>query len=166
MIEAIKQNLQKGILLLENISDEQYSNKSIAPYNSSIGCHIRHVLDMFSCVFKGLDNDFIDFSVRERNKCAEKETRVGLSYFESVIFELEKIKKEDFNTVIKVSDDMGLGNQTANYTIAAVLMQVQSHTTHHYASIGYLIYQLGIELPNSDFGFNPSTPKKAISNAF
>jgi uncharacterized damage-inducible protein DinB len=160
MIEAIEQNLQRGIQLLRNISDEEYSNKSVAPYYSSIGCHMRHVLDVFSCLLKGLDSKFVDFSVRERNECAEKETRVGIEYFETVIHQLKKIKEEDFNTTIKVSDDMGLGKETANYTLAAVLMQAQSHAIHHYASIGYLVYQLGIELPNADFGYNPTTPKK------
>ena len=162
MIEAIEQNLQRGIQLLKNISDEQYSNKTIPPYNSSIGCHMRHVLDVFSCLLKGLDSKCVDFSIRERNECAEKETRVGIQYFESVIHQLKKIKEEDFNTGIKVSDDMGLGKVTANYTLAAVLMQAQSHATHHYASIGYLIYQLDIELPNADFGYNPTTPKKGM----
>jgi uncharacterized damage-inducible protein DinB len=163
MIEAIEKNLQRGINLLNNLSDEEYSDASIAPYNSSIGCHIRHVLDVFSCVFKGLETKKVDFSVRERNECAEKETNVGIEYFENVIHELKKIKKKDFNTIVEVSDDMGLGKQTANYSIAAVLMQAQSHTIHHYASIGYLVYQLGIELPDSDFGFNPTTPKKVKS---
>ena len=161
MIEAIEQNLQRGIQLLRNISDEQYSNKTVAPYNSSIGNHMRHVLDVFSCIFKGLENGLVDFSVRERNECAEKETSVGIAYFETIIFQLKKIKEESYNTTIKVSDDVGLGMHTANYTIAATLMQAQSHTTHHYASIGYIIYQLGIELPNADFGYNPSTPKKS-----
>lgn len=62
--------------------------------------------------------------------------------------------------MIEVCDDMGLGSETAKYTLGAVLMQAQSHAIHHYASIGYLVYQVGIELPNSDFGFNPTTPKK------
>ena len=160
MIKAIENNLQKGVQLLKNISDEQYSNKSVAPYHSSIGCHTRHVLDVFSCIFKGLDAGNIDFSIRERNECAEKETNKGLAYFESILSQLKNIKEEDFNTVVKVTDDMGSGNFTVTSTIASVLMQTQSHTTHHYASIGYLIYQLGVELPNSDFGFNPTTPKK------
>jgi len=162
MIDAIEKNLKRGISLLTSISDKQYSDTSVAPYNSSIGCHIRHVLDIFSCVFKGLEHNFVDFSVRERNKCAEQQTSVGIEYFETIIHQLKTIKKEDFNTRIKVSDDMGLGNEVANYTIGSVLMQAQSHTIHHYASIGYLIYQLGIELPDVDFGFNPTTPKKSV----
>ena len=162
MIDAIEKNLKRGISLLTSISDKQYSDTSVAPYNSSIGSHIRHVLDIFSCVFKGLENNFVDFSVRERNKCAEQQTSVGIEYFETIIHQLKTIKKEDFNTRIKVSDDMGLGNEVANYTIGSVLMQAQSHAIHHYASIGYLIYQLGIELPDVDFGFNPTTPKKSV----
>lgn len=162
MIDAIEKNLKRGMSLLTSISDKQYSDTSVAPYNSSIGSHIRHVLDIFSCVFKGLENNFVDFSVRERNKCAEQQTSVGIEYFETIIHQLKTIKKEDFNTRIKVSDDMGLGNEVANYTIGSVLMQAQSHAIHHYASIGYLIYQLGIELPDVDFGFNPTTPKKSV----
>lgn len=159
MIEAIEQNLQRGIQLLKNISDAEYSNKTIAPYHSSIGNHIRHVLDVFSCLLNGLESKEVDFSIRERNERAENETSVGIEYFEFVIHQLQKIEEEDYNICIKVSDNLGLGNETANYTIAGVLMQAQSHTLHHYASIGYLIYQLGIELPDAAFGFNPTTPK-------
>lgn len=159
MIDAIEKNLERGISLLNSISDEQYSDTSVAPYNSSIGCHMRHVLDVFSCIFKGLENNFVDFSVRERNLCAEQETSVGIEYFETILNQLKTIKEEDFNTPIKVSDDMGLGNVIANYTIGSALMQAQSHAIHHYATIGYLVYQIGIELPDAAFGFNPTTPK-------
>ena len=41
-------------------------------------------------------------------------------------------------------------------------MQTQSHAIHHYASIANIIYQQGIELPDSDFGFNPTTPNKNL----
>lgn len=160
MTDSIEKKLIKGIHLLKILSENEYSDSSIGPYYSSIGCHIRHVLDIYSCIFKGLENNFIDFSVRERNESVEKETLAGIEYFEIVIEQLKKIKKEDFQTIVKVSDDMGFGNETASSTIAAVLMQAQSHTLHHYATIGYLIYQLGIELPDAMFGYNPTTPKK------
>lgn len=163
MIFAIEQNLQKGIDLLENITDEQYSNTSVAPYHSSIGCHIRHVLDVFSCFFKGLEKGEVDLSVRDRNECAEKETAVGIAYFKNIIEQLRALNPKDFNNQIKVTDNLGLGNETVNYTIAAVLMQMQSHAIHHYASIGYLVYQLGIQLPTNSFGYNPTTPVKSNS---
>ena len=162
MIDAIENNLRRGISLLSSISDKQYSDTSIAPYHSSIGLHVRHVLDIFSCVFNGLEHNFVDFSLRERNKFAEQQTSVGIEYFETIIHQLKTVKKEDFNIKIKVSDDMGLGNEIAVCTIGSLLMQAHSHAIHHYASIGYLIYQLGIELPEVDFGFNPTTVKKSV----
>ena len=56
MIPAIIQNLNRGVNLLNSINDEQYANNSTAPYYSSIGIHMRHILDVFDCIFDGLDN--------------------------------------------------------------------------------------------------------------
>ncbi|MCG1036288.1 DinB family protein [Polaribacter sargassicola] len=160
MISAIENNLQRGVNLLKVISDEQYSNSSVGPYHSTIGGHMRHVLDVFSCIFKGVDNNFVDFSVRERNELAEKQTSKGIEYFEEIILKLKDLNIEDFDKEISVCDDMGLGKETAKYTLAATLMQAHSHAIHHFASIGYLVYQLEIELPDADFGYNPTSPKK------
>ena len=163
MITAIEKNLQKGIKLLQNVSNDDYTNGSIPPYYSTIGCHIRHILDVFSCVFNGLESKTIDFTNRERNELVESYITEGLNYFDDIITKLNQLTKEELEHEVLLTDNLGLGNVTSKTTLKAVLMQVQSHTTHHYASIGYLIYQLGIELPDSDFGFNPTTPKKVIN---
>ena len=160
MIEAIDKNLKRGVNLLSNISDNEYSNSSIAPYYSSIGCHIRHVLDVFSCVLSGFEIGSIDLTIRERNELAEQKTNIGIGYFNEVIEQITAMSKSDLKAEITISDDLGSGKITVKSTLEAALMQAQSHAIHHYASIGYLIYQLGIELPDEDFGFNPTTPKK------
>ena len=72
---------------------------------------------------------------------------------------LRSLESKDFNTIVKVTDDLGLGIISANYTLAGILIQAHSHAIHHFASVGYVISQLGIKLPDDDFGFNPSTPK-------
>lgn len=162
MIEAIENNLQRGITLLHSISDEQYSNTSVAPYYSSIGSHMRHVLDFFSCIFEGLVNQSIHLHIRERNQLVEQHTKLGIEYFTKTIQELKKIKTTEFNSIVKVSDNLGLEIESANYTIAAILMQAHSHAIHHFASVGYVIYQLQIALPDADFGFNPTTPKVQV----
>lgn len=161
MIEAIEGNLQKGIKLLTTISDETYSNTSVAPYFSSIGSHMRHILDVFSCVLNGYQDCTIDLTVRERNVLAEQKTNVGILYFDEIIKQIKAISNTDLAKEIKICDDLGLGKVTSKTTLSAALMQAQSHAIHHYASIGYIIYQLGIELPDAGFGFNPTTPKKA-----
>ncbi|TYP96989.1 putative damage-inducible protein DinB [Tenacibaculum adriaticum] len=159
MIEAIEKNLQRGIKLLEAISDEQYSDCTIPPYYSSIGNNMRHILDIFSCIFNGLDNECVDFSDRNRCESAQQETAVGITYFNEIIEKLYRLKSEDFNKIIEVTDDLGAGKMTANYTLGSALIQAHSHAIHHFASIGFIIHQLGIELPDADFGYNPTTPR-------
>lgn len=159
MIKAIQLNLERGINLLNNISDEEYSNTTIAPYYSGIGGHMRHVLDVFDCVFDGLESNTVNLIQRKRNVLAEQKTAVGIEYFESVISKINQFEEEDLNKIIQVTDDLGLGVITANFTLSAILIQAHSHAIHHFASVGYIISQLGIELPDADFGFNPTTPR-------
>lgn len=163
MVEAIEKNLQRGIKLLEAISDEQYSDTTIPPYYSSIGANMRHILDVFACVFNGLDRKCVDFSDRERNQLAEEQTKFGIDYFNKVIDQLHCLSTQDFDTIIAVTDDLGTGKVTTNYTLGSALIQAHSHAIHHFASIGFIINQLGIELPDADFGYNPTTPKKELA---
>ena len=159
MINAIEKNLLRGVTLLNTITDKQYNDKSVAPYYSSIGGHMRHILDIFDCIFEGLPNKKIDLAARKRNASVEEYTLNGLIYFETILDKLKSLRYSDFNDIVEVKDDLGLGVVIVNYTVAAALAQAHSHATHHFASIGYIISQLGIELPDEDFGFNPTTPR-------
>lgn len=163
MIDAIEKNLQRGIQLLNCISDNEYNNKTIAPYYSSIGVHMRHILDVFDCVLDGIEYANINLINRKRNELAEDYTLHGIAYFEEILRRLKLLEKADFNKIVMVTDDLGLGIVSANYTLGGILIQAHSHAIHHFASVGYVISQLGIELPDADFGFNPTTPKKNFS---
>lgn len=162
MISAITHNLQRGIKLLNSIDDKQYGDNSVAPYFSSIGIHMRHILDVFDCIFEGLETKKVDLAARKRNELAELKVSVGLAYFEEVIKKIKKLESENLDVVVEVRDDLGLGVVTANYTLASALIQAHSHAIHHFASIGYVISQLGIDLPDADFGYNPTTPRNDL----
>ena len=165
MISAIEKNLHRGIKLLNSISDEQYSNTSIPPYYSSIGSHMRHILDIFDCIFDGFPNAKVDLSARKRNEFIELKTQEGVNYFNQVIIQLQTLKSADLEKMITVSDDLGMGIIEQNYTLGGLLIQAHSHAIHHFASLGYIIAQLGIETPDDDFGFNPTTPKNNLAQA-
>ena len=165
MINAIVHNLNRGVKLLNSIDDNQYSDITIAPYYSSIGGHIRHILDVFDCIFDGLEIGEVDLSARKRNVLAEQKTNVGLDYFNQVIEKLNSLTNVDLNQIVPVRDDLGLGEIVQNYTLGSALIQAHSHAIHHFASLGYLINQLGIDLPDNDFGYNPTTPRTEEMNA-
>ena len=159
MISAITNNLQRGIKLLNAIDESQYQDVSVAPYHSSIGIHMRHILDVFDCIFAGLDSRKIDLSDRKRNELVETKIDLGLDYFDEIISKLKGLESNKLDVIVEVKDDLGLGFVTANYTLASILIQAHSHAIHHFASIGYIISQLDINLPDADFGYNTTTPR-------
>ena len=164
MINDINKNLQRGVILLKSISNDTYTNSSVAPYFSSIGCHIRHILDVFNCILIGYEEGEIDLTSRERNAFIEENIQEGLTYINEIQNRLSEIQLESLKKNVFVIDNIGSGNKTVETTLEAILLQAHSHTVHHFATIGYIIHQLNIELPDSDFGFNATTPKKAISS--
>ncbi len=160
MIDAIKHNLELGTQLLGKIDDRQYGDTSVEPYHSSIGGHIRHILDIFDCIFEGLDTGHIDLTARKRELEIEKSTEAGLARIERAQKRLSALKNADMDQIVEVSDDLGLGMITAKYTLAAALIQAHSHAIHHFASLGYILSKLGIDMPKADFGYNPTTPRE------
>ena len=57
---------------------------------------------------------------------------------------------------------MGIEKVVVQHTLGSVLLQAHNHVIHHYASIGYIMFQLGVDLTSENFGYNPTTPKKWI----
>ncbi|HHL42770.1 MAG TPA: DinB family protein [Hellea balneolensis] len=165
MFLAIHDNLDAGVKLLKSLNEDQYCDTSVEPYHSSIGGHIRHVLDIYHCIFDGLESGVIDLTARERNACVECNITDGLAYFTTIKAKIDRLVPVDLEKIVRVRDDLGMGMEEHNYTLAAALIQAHSHATHHFASIGYILSHLGLEIPTSGFGFNPTTPRENLEAA-
>ncbi len=159
IIESVLHTLEKSEYLLNKLTDEQLCDDSIAPYKSSIGTHIRHILDFYDCVLKS--KSVIDLTTRNRNKEVESRCCIAKDYLSFIIGRLKR-SDFDFNSSIIVIDDLGLGEVEIPYTLSAVFSHANSHTIHHYAIINYILEGLNICFEDSDFGYNPTTPKKVI----
>ena len=64
---------------------------------------------------------------------------------------------------IVVLDDLGHGTLRIKYTLGSLLAQANSHTIHHYAIINYILDRLSIKMEDEDFGLNPTSPKKQLT---
>ena len=107
MIDVIEKNLKRGIQLLSYVSDKEYRNTTIAPYYSSIGGHMRHVLDVFDCVFEGVNSGSVNLINRERDQLIENFTEKGINYFEETIEKLQQFEKTGDVSIQACADDLG-----------------------------------------------------------
>ena len=163
IIKSSIQTLKKSKTLLDNLTDDILCNKSISPYYSSVGSHIRHILDFYDCIFKINSENKLDLTARSRNNDVETACCSAKTYLDSILERLINFELAMKDSVL-VIDDLGLGKVEIPYSYGALFSQANSHTIHHYAIINYILEGLNISLKNSDFGYNPTTPKPITLN--
>ncbi len=158
IISSINYNLSSAIALLESIDSTTYCNTSVEPYCSSIGDHIRHTLDFFDCIIKGLDSNNIDLTARKRDEVLSTNKESAINHIYKLQETLQSYCNINTDYLIHVTDNMGKGKVTVNYTLESILTHANSHTVHHYATIGYILSSLGVDVKIPGFGYNPTTP--------
>lgn len=163
IIQSNLKTLTKSKLLLDELTDDILCNTSVSPYYSSIGSHIRHILDFYDCIFNINSENGIDLTARSRNRDVETECIIARNYLNTIIEKLNSFEL-NMNDSVFVFDDLGLGKIKMPYTYGAIFSQANSHTVHHYAIINYILDALNISIEDSNFGYNPTTPKEISIN--
>lgn len=161
ILQSTIQTLNKTHKLLATLSDDKYSDASVSPYYSSIGSHIRHIYDFYDCALN-VEDGRVDLTARKRIASIENSCDSARDYFDAIISRLKAVDALN-NKELVVIDDLGTGKIEINYTYEALLAQGNSHTIHHYAIINYILDRLNITIEDSDFGYNPTTPKKVTN---
>ncbi len=162
IIKANLNTLQKANFLLLNLSNDTLIDKSISPYYSSVGSHIRHILDFYDCILK--PNDIFDLTKRCRKLEVETDCECALNYLKDLQDRIQKLNTSDLSKKVVVLDDLGVGKEKIEYIYSSLLAQANSHAIHHYAIINYILDGLNISVADSNFGYNPTTPKPVNLN--
>ena len=146
------------ILLLNELNDESYINASVGPYYSSIGSHIRHILDYFYSIINGLHTNTIDLTNRNRDSVISEKIDIAKDHVLSIKGILGTFTSLDEDKKLAVKDDLGSGLITIEYSLESILAQAHCHTIHHFAAIGYLLHIFKLNINIKGFGYNPTTP--------
>ena len=158
IVSVINKNLGNAISLIDHISEENYKDESVGPYYSSIGSHIRHALDFFDCIISGVQSNNIDLTARKRDEVISTNPEAAKSKINDIQQHLVSFIGVNTDYLLHVTDNLGEGKETIMYTLESILAQANTHATHHYAIISYMLQTLGVETVVDGFGYNPSTP--------
>ena len=144
--------------LLIQISSDLYTKPLSILDGSTIGGHVRHILEFVDCVRKGSENGIISFDDRERSILIETNREIAKQSIEDLIIYLGSIK-EDGDLLLKANysseSDDSMFISTSLYRELAYTLD---HTVHHLAIVKIALSQeeLDFEL-GSGFGVAPST---------
>jgi hypothetical protein len=156
--------------LLNLIDNKIYCQPLTAFSGSSIGQHIRHVIDFYLCLNRGCGCGNIDYDTRQRNPMIEKDTDVAITELEEIS---DCIQTLDIYKVVYVNssftDDESEANSQIPSSIGRELMYAYDHALHHLAMVKIGMKQHFPKIViNNNLGVAPSTLKyrkvaKAVS---
>ncbi len=162
MISLIRDNcdfLKQGIVLLERHSADSYVSVDIRTFGSSIGSHMRHVLDHYSSFIAGVDSNVVDYDARARETMVETNRASGIERAQSLLKRLMELSVDPLSRVkVIVSANTRVNDGHSESTLGRELQFLASHTVHHYALIAIASRMQGIDPPDT-FGIAPSTLK-------
>ncbi len=116
--------------LLFQLTDEQY-NASLQLINgSSVGQHIRHVLDFYSCLLEG--TSLISYDQRKRELGISEDKNQALEKIEEIELFISKL---DLNRSVLLEQKMADSYFQIQSTFERELLYVMEHSIHHFAIV-------------------------------
>jgi uncharacterized damage-inducible protein DinB len=143
--------------LVDSFGADEYANSYEG--SSSMGSHVRHILDRFQSLFAGLPDLSVDYDARKRDKAIESSTdsaRFAVALVSWRIRELDLVKLSGQSISVRETVYHRAAPIEISSTLERELMGLITHSIHHLAIISMLAKQCGHPMDPS-FGKAPST---------
>lgn len=162
----LKKNIETLVLLrnvISILSDEEYQKPLSALQQSSVGKHVRHILDFYFCFLEATKTQTICYDLRERNIKIEKNVAFSILKIDDII---QFLSSFDNDFTIK-NLTMKLEGETISIetTTKRELLYCLEHAIHHKAIIKIALHLLKPELNIAkEFGVAYSTIEYSSKN--
>jgi hypothetical protein len=140
-----------------HLSTEEYNRRCSSLFESSIGKHVRHIIELFICLEEGYAEGLINYEKRRRDISLENDKELAIERLHLIIAQLNKPNKPLLLEPEMDNDDGRLARFETSYH--RELAYNLEHCVHHMAMIRVGIREItGVHLAE-DFGFAFSTIK-------
>lgn len=146
--------LEDVLLFLSKVNEVNYKTPIVPLFNSTLGKHTRHAIEIFQCLLCQPRNSVVNYDTRKRDLAMETNKKVAIEAIEDIQQRLQTLEND---APIFVETDL-LPNQKIHSSLLRELLYNYDHLVHHLALIrvGLHFVQPNIELPDR-FGLAVST---------
>ena len=148
---------------IETLSQDDYAKPCGNLSDSTIGQHVRHIIEMFLCLEYGYDSGIVNYENRKRDQLIEKDKHTALKILGEIHAGLSKPDKALLLEGVYNDDSSNIMQFPTNY-YREIVYNLE-HTIHHMALIRVGLKELSpIELPEN-YGVASATVKHKKSCA-
>ena len=162
MNKACENNLNSIKFLLEKLNEHDFKKPIIYLNNGTIGQHVRHIIEFYSCFIDGIEDNHINYESRKRSLLLETDIRYCKKTIEDVISRMNSKIKEQRTIIVRYNmsiEEKNFAELVSNSL--RELMYCLEHSIHHQALIKVALIELGkSDLVDSNFGLAYATIRK------
>lgn len=143
MIVSQLEIIDQGISYLESVSKENYTAILSPNFISSAGSHMRHIIDHYQAIISGLNDELIDYDIRERGSNFELSPAIAIEKLTQIAHWIKSLTEGTLNKHIMLSTEVSVSNkniQKVQTSVARELVFAGSHAVHHYAMIAQITF--------------------------
>ena len=156
----LKQSLQQIFVqlsqTLNELSIDEYRQPSKVLLNATIGQHVRHIIELYICLYNGYETGVVNYDKRKRDIRIETDKDLAIELMEMITSNLDKFNK-DLLLVASYDNHAAAVPVATNY-YREIIYNLE-HTVHHMALVRVGIHAVSTIAIPDDFGVASSTLK-------
>lgn len=144
--------------VVRQLDAEQFVRPSITLSDATIGQHMRHSLEFFQCLQRGLPKGVVNYDKREHNEALQQNPQRALTALDEIM-DFLRSQPENIPLLLEIGYDRTSDQpQSVPSNLYRELSYTIEHAVHHMALIKVGLREVapGISLP-ADFGVAVST---------
>ncbi len=121
--------------LLYQLSDTEYAQPLPIISQNTIGKHVRHILEFYTCLFDGIEHKSVDYDARKRNLELENYTNKAIETSNYISEKLINLNDKAKLEPLELFATLPHTRAKLTTTVERELLYVLEHTIHHFAII-------------------------------
>ncbi len=153
-----KQNLQEIKNLISVLAPKEYVFESGLLTRTTIGQHIRHILEFYVCLIKGSKHGLVNYDQRERNLSLETDQEYATHLIDAICIDLVELNYKASMQLVGNFSTSDIENAVLETSFKRELAYCLEHSIHHQALIKIALIEQNLDhLINERFGVAPPT---------
>lgn len=141
--------------LVAGLDRDRYAGTGGLPVASGPGGHVRHILDAYDCLLRGVGAGLVDFTARERDERTATDPKFAGERISRTVKALRMLRIPA-SAPLSVRAEDTAGNAWCASSVGRELQSLLSHTIHHLALVALVLRLRGVETGET-IGVAPST---------
>lgn len=137
---------ERCLQLVRTLTPEQYARK--LPDHDAIGSHMRHCLDYYLCLLRGLDSGLVDYDARDRDAAVASDPSVFENRLEQVMGRLRSVAAARREDKLQLRQTVAADGRswTVETSLDRELVFLSGHCVHHLAIASLLAQLMGVDV--------------------